>query len=823
MATQRSDLLMTLTDRITGPMKRLNAGLERFHARNQQLAAGLIPGGSLRGLVGAYAGYATLTAGIRGTIGASMAFESAFADVAKVVNTNEAGLARLRAGLIGMSKEIPVSVEGLAEIQANAAQGGIAVRDLDRFTRFAAKSSVALGISAGEIGDTYAKLANVFQLNQRGIEDLADGANHLSNNMATTAANVLDFTNRAAGAAKALNLTVAELQALGGATTASGIVAETAARGVSALSTKLATGGPKIERAFRTMGWSFGEWRKLRDKSGPDAMQKMFTAIAKLDKDAAAGVWADLVGADFSDDFSKLRPEVLAEAFRLMADEQARAGSVAKEYATRSQTAANSLERLSNNIRAVGIAIGDVVSGDVGRGADRLATLIGSLTETTDNVFSRIRRGYDSLLEGLGGGGTGIFAGLKREFASLEEFIFGSGALPDDLALDERRQLLEESRSRMARLGEEFRKIGEGLGALGRFDLSGMRDLGEGLRSLMDSLGLAGSVAVALGVSALTKIAAGLGRIGLALLLSWPGRLMAAGAAIAELVEAIRSAGSVGEGLQKIVKALSDPWVLGATAITLWGIARALRAVASAGRGVGRIFGAGAAGAAAGAAAAGTGKGAKASPTAEAPASKAKPGIGSAAGAAARGAGWAGLAFLAKDLAEIGYRIADGFGSALERQGVLTRPELDTSGKPAGPAPNPLGTLPQQEGAPSGVPDGDAILRQLEEALNSRAAPPAPAAPDVNMRLDGAFDQFATDATTATADANAKLAEVAERANIRGTVNLDLASLERAVGLMNQLKTGLPGLLTLTNQVGNSLAGALARSRATNLQDRPAQ
>jgi hypothetical protein len=40
---------------------------------------------------------------------------------------------------------------------------------------------------------------------------------------------------------------------------------------------------------------------------------------------------------------------------------------------------------------------------------------------------------------------------------------------------------------------------------------------------------------------------------------------------------------------------------------------------------------------------------------------------------------------------------------------------------------------------------------------------------------------------------------------------------------MNQLKTGLPGLLTLTNQVGNSLAGALARSRATNLQDRPAQ
>lgn len=551
MATLRSELVVSLSDRLTGRMARMTGALSRFHAKQQALAASIIPGGNLKTLVGAVVSYQAITGSIRGTVGAAMGFESAMADVRKVVTATPSQFKGLENSVLNLSKRLPVAAEGLADIMANAGQAGIATKDLSAFTELTAKAAVAFGMSTQEIGDIFPKLKNVFQLDIAGLRDLADTANHLSNNMAANASQILNFTNRAAGAAKTLSLTYAELEAAGAGMIASGIVPQTAARGLNALATRLATGGPKITRAFRTMGWSFKEWRKLRDENGPQAMIKLFEHVDKLDKDDAAQVWKALAGQDFADDFSKLRPEVLAQAFRLIADEQERAGSVQREYAARARTTANALQLLGNNIKAVGIQIGTRLLPTIASTATRMAENIGSLTITSDNAFRRIGAAWTGLIDGLGLDGD-VFAGFKRQLTNLEDFLFGTyRKLGKDAPQFEKQLASVEAEGALTRLTERFKNFGAALRGLLTGDFSQLGTLANGILKLSDSLGIIGTGVAVAGAMAVKKIALVLAAAAWALAFSPLGRITAVAYAIGEVIKRA-------QGSEKVAKAIQD-------------------------------------------------------------------------------------------------------------------------------------------------------------------------------------------------------------------------------------------------------------------------
>ena len=472
-------VIIRAVDRFSGPMRGLDRSMQRLAASQRRMQATMSAG------IGGIVAFSSFRTALDKTVGSAMRFESAMADVKKVIDATPEAFGELSDGILAMSKRIPVAVDGLASITAAAGQAGIATQDLLGFTEEVAKSSFALGIAADQTGDVFAKLGNVFQLDLDGIRDLADGANHLSNNFAASGEEILDFTNRAAGAARALNLSVAELQASGAAMVASGIVPETAARGLNAMATRLAVGGPKIDRAFKRMGWSFGEWRKLRDKSGPEAMTEMFQAIAKLDKDEAAALLKDLVGQDFSDDFSKLitNPDLLAEAFSEMANEADRAGSVQREFEVRSSTTANALELLRNNLAAIGNEIG-----------------------------------------------SRFLPGIARLSTRMTEFLRGldTGAGLDDFA-------------------ENMQAVGDAVRGLAGGNLSSLRDLGAALESLVAPLGEMGSAAVGLGIAALWAAGRGLVGLGIAVAMSPIVRIGAMATAIGELAKALKDAKDLGD------------------------------------------------------------------------------------------------------------------------------------------------------------------------------------------------------------------------------------------------------------------------------------
>ena len=285
-------------------------------------------------------------------------FEDSFADLEKVLDVGKSRLENFRAGLLSSTALIPMKAKAMTDIMAEAAQGGVPVDELERFTDFTAKAAVAFDMAAGEIGERFAKLRNVFKLNQAGIEEMADAANHLSNNMAAKASEITNFTNRAAGAATTLKLTVTEMEAVGAAMIAAGIVPETAARGFSALSNKLAQGTPKVRKALKSVGIDYKTFMKSLDEDSTKALVELFEKLSSDDDGMTALI--DLVGSDFSDDFAKLmnNPTILAEAFKLVADKAKYSGSAVGEFEKRSKTTLNQFELLKNKITRAGINIG---------------------------------------------------------------------------------------------------------------------------------------------------------------------------------------------------------------------------------------------------------------------------------------------------------------------------------------------------------------------------------------------------------------------------------------------------------------------------------
>ncbi|MFT4162868.1 phage tail tape measure protein [Shinella sp.] len=311
-------------------------------------------------------------------------FDQSMRGLDKVLDVTESRLSQLRKFALDTSAMVPIAARSLVELMAEAAQGGVPEEELEAFSLYVAKAAVAFDMAGAEIGERFAKLRNVYKLNQEGIEDLGDATNHLSNNMAAKASEVTDFTNRAAGAARTLNLTATQMAAVGTAMIAAGIVPETAARGLSALSNRIIAGGKKVDQAFKMIGMSRKQFQKDLAADGPAALEKLFNTMATDPKGMEALV--NLVGQDFADDFAKFlgNPELLAQALELVADKSKYAGSATDEAAKQAAGAEKQWDLLRNKLDRLAINIGDKLLPVFFQVVDALGELLDKVSEWTD-------------------------------------------------------------------------------------------------------------------------------------------------------------------------------------------------------------------------------------------------------------------------------------------------------------------------------------------------------------------------------------------------------------------------------------------------------
>ena len=159
-----------------------------------------------------------LAAPIMGAVDQAIKFEDAMAGVGKVLNMKVASKELDAVGdkVQELSEYIARTPIQAAELYANLAQGGAAREELDLIARKAGEVGVAFDIEAGIAGERFIKLSNAMGITTAETIKVTDAINHLSDNTAAKASQMLDFfAAGGAGAAKAMNLTGVEAAALG--------------------------------------------------------------------------------------------------------------------------------------------------------------------------------------------------------------------------------------------------------------------------------------------------------------------------------------------------------------------------------------------------------------------------------------------------------------------------------------------------------------------------------------------------------------------------------------------------------------------------------
>ncbi len=300
----------------------------------------------------------------------AMQMEDAMAEIKKVVDfTSPDGLQKMQAALEKMSLSIPITAEGLAKITAAAGQAGIAEKDLIRFTETAAKMGVAFDISAEEAGEMMAKWRSGMNLTQDQVESLADATNALSNNNAAMAKQVGEALKRYGALGKVAGLTEKQTAAMVATIIGAGAEAEVAATGMNAFMRALTKGGSMTDlqkAAFGNLGFDALQLQKDVQKNAPKTIFAVLEAVkTKLPKELQMQYLTAMFGEEGARAMGPMlaNTEKLRENFDLVAESEKYAGSMEKEFLSRSATTSNALELASNAMSYFARAVGDPMLG----------------------------------------------------------------------------------------------------------------------------------------------------------------------------------------------------------------------------------------------------------------------------------------------------------------------------------------------------------------------------------------------------------------------------------------------------------------------------
>jgi len=361
MATLTSSLILSLIDKVTAPARGIAASVAtmqgKLEANNRRLDA-------MRGrMVEVTAvGYGLYRA-IRGPIMAAVEFESAMADVRKVVDfETPQAFKQMGADIIEMSTRIPIAANGIANIVAAAGQAGMAGNELLAFTEIAAKVGVAFDMTAGEVGQALAEIKTQLNLSVEETGVLADAINHLSNTSASSAPKIVAFMRTVAATGEYYGFTATETAAIGSAMIAAGAQSEVAAtsfRNVGRALAKGASASTRQKDAFFALGLSATDVAKRFNEDAVGTLRDVIVRINELPSHLRANTLSEI----FGDEARALAPlvtqiELYDKALGSVADQAKYLGSSQREFETRSETTANSMQLFSNKVTAAGIAIG---------------------------------------------------------------------------------------------------------------------------------------------------------------------------------------------------------------------------------------------------------------------------------------------------------------------------------------------------------------------------------------------------------------------------------------------------------------------------------
>lgn len=338
-----------------------------------------------------YYGAKNLISFLAGPTQAAMQFESAMADVKKVVDFDSPQeFKTMGKDILNMSKCIPMTAEGLAQIVASGGQAGLAKHELTSFAESAAKMGVAFDITAEQAGEMMAKWRTAFQMNQDQVVILADKINYLGNTTAASAPLISDVVTRIGPLGAVGGVASGEIAALGASLVGSGIQSEVAATGIKNMILTLTAGASATKsqaNAFHSLGLDAQDMAVKMQKDSKGAILEVLTSIQRLDKVQQSSVMSDLFGLKAVGAIAPLLSnlDALKDNFQKVANAENYTGSMGKEFEVRAKTTANNVQLMKNRMEAAQIAIGEGLLPVVTVGAEYLGEMASAVGEAATN------------------------------------------------------------------------------------------------------------------------------------------------------------------------------------------------------------------------------------------------------------------------------------------------------------------------------------------------------------------------------------------------------------------------------------------------------
>lgn len=318
---------------------------------------------------------------------AAMKFETAMADVKKVVNfENPAQFAAMSDDVLDLSERLPMAAEGIAQIVAAGGQSGIAREELAAFAEDAVKMGVAFDQTADQAGGMMAKWRTAFKLSQGEVVALADQINYLGNTGPANAQQISKIVTSIGPLGEIAGLASGQIAAMGATLAGVGIAEDVAATGMKNFMLTLTAGSSATkaqQKAFKALRLDSAEMAKGMQDDAQGTIQRVLMAVSKVSGDKQAAVLTQLFGKESVGAIAPLLTNIdlLSSNFDKVADSTQYAGSMQAEYAARAATTQNNLQLLQNRVVRLGISVGSALLPPFNDFMDTIGPVISGVAE----------------------------------------------------------------------------------------------------------------------------------------------------------------------------------------------------------------------------------------------------------------------------------------------------------------------------------------------------------------------------------------------------------------------------------------------------------
>jgi len=323
---QNADETREALDRQQKSLKRLGEQQARVNAVREQYSRSLEVRDRIAG-AGATTSAAGLAMGapVVAAVKSYASMEDAMKGVAKQVNglrdddgNRTARFYEMQDAIKAASEQLPM--ENGAVDYAALVEGGARMnvanpndswedqkRDLLAFASTAAKAATAFELPADELSEGLGKIASLYKVPTRNIEQLGDALNYLDDNAMSKGADIIDVLQRMGGVADRLDFRKAA--ALGSTFLSLGAAPEVAASAANAMVRELSIATMQSDRFMDGLDMLKLKPEQLEKQMTKDAMGTILRVMEKVEKlpqDKRLSAMTMLFGKEYGDDAAKL-------------------------------------------------------------------------------------------------------------------------------------------------------------------------------------------------------------------------------------------------------------------------------------------------------------------------------------------------------------------------------------------------------------------------------------------------------------------------------------------------------------------------------------